>query len=144
MVTIIQHLPLNSQPMDTATYLRNLEQQQSYLETEILLLQKHLKLKQRSLAIIRNELHIITRPTDYRTRPHPLEYSPRSLELYYNDERLRFQGRLCSLSLNVPTPTTISYEERYQQTIDELRFHRYHYHFMLAHSRIPPDPKEYF
>ena len=133
--------------MDNATYLRNLQQQQSSITAEILLLHKHLRLKQRSLTIIRNEIYILTRPTDYRTGPHPLEYSPRSLELYYTDERLRFQARLRSLSSTVPTPTTISYEEyeEYnQQIIDEFRFHRDHYHFQLAHSRIPPDPKEHF
>ena len=129
--------------MDTATYLRNLEQQQSFLETEILLLQQHLTLKQRSLDIIRTELHIITRPTDIRTESHPLEYSPRSLEIFYYNERLRFQDRLRSLSLNVPTPTTITSEERYEQTVALSRFHRDHYHFLLAQSRIPPDPKDY-
>jgi len=129
--------------MNDATYLLQLRQQHSYIQTEILLLEKHLKIKRKSAYVLRCEIEILSRPTIHRTGPHPCEDSPRSLELYYNDERLRFQQRLRSLFPNTPTATNISYEEIYQNNIDELRFHLDHYHFLLAHSRIPPDPNEY-
>lgn len=114
----------------TAYHLQ-LEQQHSHIKTEILLLEKYLKLKQRSAAIIRRENQIITRPKVYRIAPHPLEDSQQLLEIFYHTERLRFQCGLCSISLNVPTPTTILYKEQYKHIINELSFHQDHYHCIL-------------
>lgn len=130
--------------MDNATYLLQLRQQHSYIQTEILLLEKHLNLKLKKAYILRREIEIISRPVVYRTGPHPLENSPRSLELYLPHERIRFQNRLRSLSLNTPYSTGTSNEDKYEHNRDERHFHRDHYHFTQAHSRIPPDHNEYY
>ena len=129
--------------MDNDTYLNQLRQHHYHLRTEILLLQQHLRRKELLAVAVLSEIQILSTPRLNRTAPHPLEDSPRSLELYYINERNRFQRRLRLLYPSEPL-LNISFEEEEIYSSDLYNFHLDHYHFTLSHSRIPPDPNDYY
>ena len=130
--------------MNDASYLVQLQQHHYHLKTEIFLIREHLKHKETSAATLLREIKILsTYPTSNRTAPNPLEDSPRSLELLYTSEVTRFQRRLKSLHINDITLDVIPFELGTVESSDQYNFHLDHYHFKLAHSRIPPDLHEF-
>ena len=136
--------------MNDDSYLIQLQQHHYHLKTEIFLLREHLQHKETSAATVLREIQILSTypiPRTYTqsntTAPHPLEDSPRSLELLYNCEVTRFQRRLKLLHINDITLDVIPFELGTIESSDQYNFHLDHYHFKLAHSRIPPDLHEF-
>ena len=130
--------------MNDASYLVQLQQHHCHLKTEIFLLREHLQHKETSAATLLREIQILsTYPRSNGTAPHPLEDSPRSLEQNYTSEFTCFQRRLRSLHINDIPLQVIPFELGTEESSDQYSFHLDHYHFKLAHSRIPPDLHEF-